>query len=152
MLPMIVLSFTVIVLVIIDQVVKYFCFNNLVEPITLIPGFIELSYLENRGAAFGIMQDKSFFLVVFPIIIIIGLIVFYTKLGNSRNEKISKASLILILSGAIGNLIDRVFNGFVVDMFHFTFFDFPIFNIADIYVVVGTILLMIVTLLSKEEK
>ncbi len=142
----------VVLLVAVDQVVKYLCFHYLTDTITLIPGFIELRYLENRGAAFGIMEGRSFFLILFPIIIICGLIFYYRKLGTTTIDKITKVSLILILSGAFGNLIDRAFNGFVVDMFNFTFFQFPIFNVADIYVVVGTAILMIATILTKEDK
>ncbi len=141
----------VVLLVAIDQVVKYLCFHYLTNPITLIPGIIELRYLENTGAAFGIMQGRSFFLIFFPIVIIGGLIFYYIKLGDSKIDKITKVSLVLVLAGAFGNLIDRMLNGFVVDMFHFTFIEFPIFNVADIYVVIGTALLMLATILTKEE-
>ncbi len=140
------------ILVFIDQIVKSICVEKLVEPITLIPGIIELLYVENRGAAFGIMQDKRIFLVGLPILIIIGLLIYLFRLGDTLADKFTKISLILIISGAIGNLIDRVVNGYVVDMFHFTFFEFPVFNIADILVVIGTIILILTTIFMEEGK
>lgn len=139
-------------LVCLDQIVKFLCVHFLSKPITLIPHIIELRYLENRGAAFGIMQDNKIFLVLLPIAIIVGLVVFYKKLGNTKADKITKMALILIVSGAIGNLIDRVLNGYVVDMFNFLFMNFAIFNIADILVVCGTLLLIIGIMLTDEDK
>lgn len=144
--------FIVFVLVAIDQIVKKLCVMYLADPVTLIPHFIELMYLENRGAAFGIMQDVKVFLIILPIIIICGLIVYYIKLGDTKYDKITKYALLLVISGAIGNLIDRVANGYVVDMLHFTFFEFPVFNVADMYVVIGTIILVLVTIFDNEEK
>lgn len=137
-------------LVALDQVVKLLSVKFLSTPITVIPHIIELRYLENRGAAFGIMQNNKIFLVIIPIVIVIGLIIFYNKLGNSKYEKLNKIALVLIIAGAIGNLIDRIIRGYVVDMFNFLFMNFAIFNVADILVVVGTILLIIATLLSEE--
>ncbi len=139
-------------LVIIDQIVKKLCPVELAnEPITLIPHIVELTYLENRGAAFGIMKDVKIFLILLPIIIILGLIFYYIKLGNNKFDKINKVALVLIISGAIGNLIDRASKGYVIDMFNFTFIDFPVFNVADIYVVVGAFILIISTFLFSEE-
>lgn len=141
-----------IVLIAIDQIIKYACVLKLNEPVTLIPHFIELYYVENRGAAFGIMAGKTFFLTIVPVLIIVGLVFYYKKLSDSKGDKYTKFAITLIVSGAIGNLIDRVFRGYVVDMFHFTFFDFPVFNFADILVVCGAIILVIVTFVYGEEK
>lgn len=138
-------------LVAIDQIVKYLCIVNLPMGVALIPGFIELYYLENRGAAFGIMEDKRIFLIVMPIIAICGLIFLYSKLEGNKGDNIIKVALILIISGATGNLVDRVLNGFVVDMFQFTFIKFPVFNVADIYVVIGTCMFIVATYLYYEE-
>lgn len=141
-----------VVLIAIDQIIKYACVLKLNEPVTLIPHFIELYYVENTGAAFGIMQGKTLFLTIVPLLIIAGLIFYYIKLKDSKGDKFTKFCIILIISGAIGNLIDRVFRGYVVDMFHFTFFDFPVFNFADILVVCGAIILVIVTFVYGEEE
>ncbi len=143
----------VVVLVVIDQIVKYSVSIALASiPITLIPKILELTYLENRGAAFGIMQGKSLFLIGFPIIILIGLLWFYKSLGDSKADKVSKVALVLVISGAIGNLIDRAMNGYVVDMFNFLFIDFPVFNMADIFVVVGTACLIIASFFVEDKK
>ncbi len=138
-------------LVIFDQVVKYLVGPQL-EPTTLIPGILELTYLENRGAAFGIMQDKKLFLVVLPILVIGGLIWYYKTLKMSKIDKMTKVSLVLIIAGAIGNLIDRVLHGFVVDMFNFMFLNFPVFNVADICVVIGTAILVIIMFMNEDEE
>ncbi len=143
----------VVVLVSIDQIVKQSVTSALAtSPITLIPKILELTYLENRGAAFGIMQDRSVFLIGLPLIILAGLVWFYKSLGSSKSDKISKVALLLIVAGAIGNLIDRAVNGFVVDMFNFLFIQFPVFNVADIFVVVGTFCLVIVSFVEGEKK
>ncbi len=143
----------VVVLVAIDQIVKHSVTVDLASnPITLIPKVLELTYLENRGAAFGIMQDKSIFLIGMPIIILVGLVWFYKSMGSSKGDKISKIALVLVIAGAIGNLIDRVLNGFVVDMFNFLFIEFPVFNMADIFVVIGTSILVIASFLISENK
>ncbi len=138
-------------LVLLDQIVKHLVSADM-TPFTLIPGIIQVTYLENRGAAFGIMQDKSVFLIVVPMIIVIGLIYFYTTLGKTRDDKFTKIALILIIAGAIGNLIDRAMAGFVVDMFNFIFIDFPVFNVADICVVIGTIFLIIASFFVNDKE
>ncbi len=140
-----------VTLVVLDQVVKYSVGPQL-EPTTLIPGILELRYLENRGAAFGIMQGNRLFLVVLPILIVGVLIWYYRTLKISKVDKMTKVSLVLIVAGAIGNLIDRVLHGFVVDMFNFMFIDFPIFNVADICVVVGTAVLVITMFINEGEE
>ena len=122
--------------------------------IKIINGFFDFEYLENRGAAFGILQDNKIFLVGFTSIILIGLIVFLIK--ERKNSKLMGISLALIISGAIGNLYDRIFSGYVTDFILVHYKDvyyYPTFNIADILVVVGTGLLMILLIKEmKEEK
>ncbi len=142
---------SVAVLVILDQVIKHLVSPDII-PFTLIPGIVEITYLENTGAAFGIMQDKTLFLIALPMIIIIGLIYFYTTLGNTKDDKFTKIALVLIIAGAIGNLIDRVVNGFVVDMFNFLFMNFPVFNVADICVVIGTAFLIIAAFFVSDKE
>ncbi len=112
--------------------------------ITIINDFFDLEYLENRGAAFGIFQNKVIFLVVITSIVIIAMIYFLVK--NKNKSKLLKWSLYLVIAGAIGNLIDRVSLGFVVDFLKFHYKDvyyFPTFNLADTFVVIGTALLML---------
>ncbi|MCH5138384.1 signal peptidase II [Clostridiaceae bacterium UIB06] len=136
-----------------DRITKIWALNTLVKvpEIVLIKDFFSFSYLENRGAAFGIFQNKVFFLALTTFIIMAA--VGYYLIKYKPNSKLLRISLSLILSGAIGNLIDRVGYKYVVDfiMFHYKeVYYFPTFNVADILVVVGTALLAIY--LMKEEK
>lgn len=136
-----------------DQLTKYASRNILANRvITLIPKCFELTYLENRGAAFGIFQSRRFILIGLTSIVILILIGYMIK-KRPANPWL-KASLILIIGGAVGNLIDRVANGYVVDFLHFYIgdvFDWPVFNFADICVVTGTIILAAVLLFTKEQ-
>ena len=106
--------------------------------ITVIEGFFKLSYLENRGAAFGILQNKQIFLIIITSIIILGML-YYVFILKPKSRLLNW-SLYLIIAGAVGNLIDRNFLGFVVDFleFHYKSYYFPTFNLADTFVVIGT--------------
>lgn len=133
-------------LVLIDQITKYIAKNYLIirQPINILEGFLNLVYVENRGAAFGIFRDKKIILIGFTSLVIAGLIYYLYK--NKGKDKIIDICLILVIAGAIGNLIDRVFLSYVVDFIHLYIkdvFDFPVFNFADIYVTFGAILLSI---------
>lgn len=140
-----------ILLVVLDQVTKLIAINHLlpVGSIELIEGIFSLTYVENRGAAFGILQDARWVFISATTLAIIALIIWKTKSGP--RGKIINTALCLILSGAVGNMIDRVFRGFVVDMLHVTFIDYPVFNVADCFVVVGTILLAVYILFIYQE-
>jgi len=133
-------------LVLIDQVTKYIAKNFLIkkQPINILDGILNLVYVENRGAAFGIFRDKKIILVGFTSLVIVGLIYYLYK--NKGKDKIIDICLMLVIAGAIGNLIDRVFLSYVVDFIHFYIrdvFDWPVFNFADIYVSIGAMLLSI---------
>ncbi|HSP47854.1 MAG TPA: signal peptidase II [Clostridiaceae bacterium] len=138
---------------ILDRITKIWAVNTLKgnEGITVIEGFFDLSYLENRGAAWGIFQGKTTMLAILTGIIIIGIIVnFYRTKNKSLLFTLSNA---FIVTGAVGNLIDRVREGFVVDFleFHYgTRYYFPTFNVADMFVTVGTVFLIIYILKEVE--
>lgn len=142
----------IISLIILDQLSKYFVLNYLthVGSIPIIENIFHLTYVENRGAAFGMLQNNQIiFVIVASIATIGGLYYLYT---NKDLIFIAKASILLIISGAIGNLIDRLRLGFVVDYFDFRIFWEYVFNIADVYVVVGTILLCIYVIFFEDRK
>lgn len=149
------MSFVYIALIVIlDQVTKFAAKTNLksVNNIDLIPGIFSLSYVENRGAAFGLFKDNKILLVGVTTLVTIFIIYYIIKYKDVN--KYFRLSLILIAAGAIGNLIDRIVLGYVVDFFHFYIrdvFDFPVFNIADISVVCGTILLTLNMIFVKEQ-
>ena len=133
---------TIIALIVIDQISKYLALNNLanIGSIPIIENIFHLTYVENRGAAFGMFQNNQIvFIIVAVVASIVGLYYIYKKKLNL----LGNISIVLIISGAIGNLIDRVRLGFVVDYFDFRFIWDYVFNVADIFVVVGTILLCI---------
>ena len=149
------LAIIVIVVLFIDQITKYLALSlNDGRIISIIGDHLSLIYLENRGAAFGIFQDKKYFLMISSILIIAYLIYFYVKNKNFLNFQI-KFGLGLILGGALGNMLDRIFRGFVVDFISYRFpngYEFPIFNMADTAVVIGSILLVLSTLQKEEKK
>ncbi len=137
-----------IALVAIDQATKSIALKFLEgEPSTvLVDGFLSFTYVENRGAAFGIFDDSRYFLLIVSCILIVVLIYLLVNSEKLFESKLSKLFITLTLAGAIGNMIDRVFVGYVIDFIHVTFVDFPVFNFADICVVCGSTLLMIVSL------
>ncbi|HZK33232.1 MAG TPA: signal peptidase II [Tissierellaceae bacterium] len=144
-----------IIVVIVDQISKYFVIDKLKGTVShvIIPGFLKFTYVENYGAAFGILKNKKIFFIIITLIIVIFISLFLVK----YYYKISffmRIGLGLLLGGAIGNLIDRVRFGYVVDFINvrlFNFYDYPVFNIADISIVFGTIIILILTLFDKHE-
>ncbi len=143
-----------ILLIAIDQITKYIALINL-KPISstvFIKGFMDFTFVENRGAAFGILEGQRWFFVVITVIISVAIIYAFLKLPNKKEYMYLRVSLVLILSGAIGNVIDRFFRGYVVDFFEFTFINWPVFNVADIYVVVGTMLFAFLLLFVIKEE
>lgn len=135
----------IFLVIILDQITKYLAIGLKKGSIKVVKNFMELVYVENRGASFGILQGKKIILVFFTFFIIAALCYFLYK-SRSRLSTISKVSISLIIGGAIGNLIDRVIRHFVIDFISVTFpngYEFPVFNVADIAVVCGTFLLII---------
>ncbi len=112
------------------------------ETHTLIPNFLDLNYSENTGAGFGIFKDNTTALIVVTTIVMVGVLV-YLIMAQKQNEWL-RISLIFVLGGGIGNLVDRIALGYVRDFFEFTFMDFAIFNVADIFVTVGAFMLVVV--------
>ncbi len=127
--------------VILDQVTKYLArvYLKPVGSIQLIPNVFHFTYVENRGAAFGILQNQRWFFILITIIVVLAIV--YYMFTHYNDSLLLNIALSMILGGAIGNLIDRIRFGYVVDLFHFILIDYPVFNIADSFVVVGTILL-----------
>lgn len=133
-----------------DQFTKYLAMHGLGQNIVLIPGVFELQYVENQGAAFGILQNRILFFVIVTLIMIGVLLYAYARIPAEKGYGWFRFCMILILSGAIGNLIDRAARGYVVDFLYFKLIDFPTFNVADCYVVVGAFLLLFLSFLQKE--
>lgn len=134
------IAFFITSLVIIDQLLKAFVIKRIKfnKSIVLIPKLLEITYVENRGAAFGIFQNQRIIFIIFTIIMILFFIylIFYKKI----NDKIFLISATLIMSGGIGNLIDRIFLGYVVDYIKLSFFS-PVCNFADYCISFGSVIL-----------
>ena len=143
----------VILLVVLDQASKiYLTLVNKTSPIDLevIRGFFRITYTCNDGAAFSILKGKRVFFIIMTIIVFF-LIVYY--LLKNKVYWVEKYSLLLIISGAVGNLIDRIMYGYVIDFLDFIIFgyDFPVFNIADSFITIGAIGLIISILFLNKE-
>ena len=138
----------IIILIIADQLTKLWALADLrgSEGIPVISGVFELQYLENRGAAFGILQDKQILFLLITVAVAVLLTYISIRIPEER------ICYVLLMAGAFGNLIDRVARGYVVDFFYFKLIDFPIFNVADIYVTVTMVLLIgLILFYYKEE-
>ncbi|HFI0452960.1 TPA: signal peptidase II [Streptococcus suis] len=137
------------VLIVLDQLVKTWTVANIaldtVEP--FLPGFMSLAYLRNYGAAWSILQNQQWFFTIVTIAAVTGLIWYYIK--QIQGNIWTLFSLSLMIAGALGNFIDRIRLGYVVDMFHLDFISFPVFNVADICLSVGVGILFIC--IMKEE-
>jgi len=127
------------VLVALDQAVKYLVMTNipLEGHVPFIPYLLELTYVTNTGAAFSIFSEHTWILALVSLVMSVLLALALWK--NLFHHPFGKLALTLLLAGAVGNLIDRAFRGFVVDMFNVLFMRFAVFNVADICVVVGGI-------------
>lgn len=128
-----------------DQFTKYLALTKLKgeEAIILIQGVLELDYLENRGSAFGMFQNQRVFLLASGFVFLAFILYFMLKIPIEKKYILIHLCLTGILAGGIGNMIDRFRFGFVVDFISFVLIHFPIFNVADCYIVVSVILLML---------
>lgn len=167
----------VFLLVALDQLTKYLAVLKLKMSgkgvFELIPGVFELRYLENQSAAFGVdllsiiqnifhftywsenplafLRAKMIFFSVITIAVVILLCVWYRKIPVSKRFRLLNVVVILFVAGALGNLIDRIVNNYVVDFFYFSLINFPIFNVADIYVTVAAFMFIILGLFYYKE-
>ena len=145
---------TIMAAVFFDQWTKFLAVMHLKDSpaYVIIKNVFELHYLENQGAAFGILQNQQWFFLIGGIAVLIGAAFIYIRMPHTRRFTLLRICLILIVSGAIGNMIDRVRLQDVVDFFYFKLIDFPIFNVADIYVTVAAISLIILILFYYKEE
>ena len=143
-----------VVLIALDQLTKKLAVIYLYEqdPIEILPGVFELHFLMNRGAAFGILQNHPYFFAVITCFVLCVLVYAYLKIPFVKRHTLLRLLLVLLMAGAVGNLVDRIRQGYVVDFFYFKLIDFPIFNVADCYVVVSVILLALLVLFYYKEE
>ena len=138
-----------ILILVLDQGTKIWASRVLIQrPLVLIPGTLELTYLENRGAVWGLMQGWRIVFLVATVLFLGVLIWFYIR-KRKEMTTLTRVILALLFSGALGNLIDRAFLGYVRDMIYFRLINFPVFNVADSAITVAAALLVIETFFIK---
>lgn len=144
----------IILLLLFDQLTKQLAVDYLKDKpaFPLIKGVLELQYLENRGAAFGMLQNQKVFILFVGIIFLAVVLFFLFRLPEEKKYNITHILIAVIIAGGIGNMIDRFRLDYVVDFISFVLIQFPIFNVADIYVVLATIGLFIMFLFVYKEK
>ncbi len=139
-----------VIALIIDQAVKYWATANIVLNTgtkEFIPGFIQFTNIHNTGAAFSILEGARWFFVILCLVFVA--LIVYVLITDIISAPGARWMAVIVMAGAIGNCIDRLICGYVVDMIEFEFMNFPVFNIADIYITVGAVLFVIFTLLEK---
>lgn len=143
-----------VLLLAIDQFTKYLAVVYLKgqEAISLIKGVLELRYLENRGAAFGMFQNQKIFLLAVSVIFMGVISYFLYRIPDEKKFLVMHILASVIIAGGLGNMIDRIRLDYVVDFIYFVLIDFPIFNVADCFVVVATILIFILMLFVYKDE
>lgn len=145
--------FCAVVGILLDQYTKWLAVTHLKDgPVAIIKDVFELQYLENRGAAFGIMQNQQLFFIITGSILLIFAVILYIRIPQTQRLLPLRICIILIAAGAIGNMIDRIRLNYVIDFFYFKLIDFPIFNVADIYVTVATFCIAFLILFYYKEE
>lgn len=138
--------------IIIDQYTKQLAVTHLQDaPVPIIQGVFELQYLENRGAAFGMLQNKQWLFLIITIVLLFFITKLYIGLPHTKRVLPLRIAMIFITAGAIGNMIDRIRLNYVIDFLYFKLIDFPIFNVADIYVTVSTFFIAFLILCYYKE-
>ena len=134
-----------VLIVIFDQLSKYFINLNIKDSgaIQIIPGILSFRYHENQGAAWGMFADHRWAFMIPSAIAIIGIIVYLFLTRKKKDSLLFRVALCFFVGGGIGNMIDRIALGYVIDFLRFDFFEFPIFNVADSFITVGAALLLV---------
>ena len=144
----------IVLLIVFDQVIKAMIAGTyeVGQGFDVIKDVLEIQYVKNTGAAWGMMQGGTLFFAIFASIITIVLLYVLYKVPGDKCYIYLKITLIFLIAGAIGNLIDRITRGFVVDFIYFSLIDFPVFNIADIYITLSGIALVILIMFYYKDE
>ncbi|WP_066684051.1 signal peptidase II [Christensenella intestinihominis] len=126
-----------------DQIAKYFTVTNLPVggSVTFIPGFMDFTHVRNTGAAFSLFSNGTWLLALLSAVMAVVVIFLLFKYKKQANSKLFNIAMAFIAGGAIGNLIDRIVQGYVTDMMQFSFVNFAVFNVADCFVTFGAVML-----------
>lgn len=144
---------SIVLLTALDQLTKHLAVIYLKgkSSVYLIKDVFCFQYLENRGSAFSMMQNRQTFLIIFTVIVLALLVYVYIRIPDTPRMRPLRIVLIGIFAGALGNFIDRVRQGYVVDFCYFELINFPVFNVADIYVTISAIVLVILILFHYKD-
>ena len=144
---------SVVLLTIIDQISKLYIIKTmeLYDSIPVIDGILDIHYIRNAGAAWGIFQNKQILFYIETVIILAVALILYIRCLSKDKYKDIRILILLISAGAIGNFIDRIRFKYVIDFIYFKIINFPVFNIADCYVTIGVFLLIILMLFKYKE-
>lgn len=144
--------FVVILIIVFDQLSKWLVVTNmeLHQSIPIVDGWLHITSTRNKGAAFSLLENQLWFFIIIALIAVS--LLSYLIYRFRREDKFLGYVFAFILGGAVGNLIDRILTGEVIDFIDFAIINFPIFNIADIAITVGTALLIIYVLFNKNNK
>lgn len=144
---------SVVILTVIDQISKLYIIKTmeLYDSIPVIDGILDIHYIRNAGAAWGIFQNKQILFYIETVIILAMALLLYIRCLSKDKYKDIRILILLISSGAIGNFIDRIRFKYVIDFIYFKIINFPVFNIADCYVTIGVFLLIILMLFKYKE-
>ena len=144
---------SVVLLTIIDQISKLYIIKTmeLYDSIPVIDGILDIHYIRNAGAAWGIFQNKQILFYIETVIILAVALILYIRCLSKDKYKDIRILILLISAGAIGNFIDRIRFKYVIDFIYFKIINFPVFNIADCYITIGVFLLIILMLFKYKE-
>lgn len=145
--------FLMAVLIFFDQLTKYLARRDLAdEPFTIIDKVFKLKLISNKGAAWGILQGRVSILSVISIVLVAVLVYFFLRIPEDKKFHIIRVLFIFVCAGAIGNLIDRFWMGGVTDFLYIELIDFPVFNVADIYITFSMVLVVILFIFYYKEE
>lgn len=147
-------TFFVLILLAFDQFTKYMAVQKLMNKpaFVLLKGVLEFDYLENRGVAFGMMQNKKWFILLTTFILLSVVVFILYKLPEGKKFTVLHFVFTAIIAGGIGNMIDRLRLGYVIDFIAFVLIDFPTFNVADCYIVCATIIMFFIFMFVFKEE
>ena len=144
--------FTLCILIAVDQATKILAQRFLIAgEKVLIPGVLELKYLKNTGAAFSMLENNVLFFIIVTFIVLILMLYVWIKIPVESKYSALRVSLLFIFAGACGNLIDRIMLYYVRDFIYISLINFPIFNVADIYVTVFAVVLVLLVLFKYKD-
>lgn len=137
-----------------DQLTKYLAVQYLKgQPsVPILKDILVLQYLENKGAAFGMLQNQKIFFIFIEVLILFVIAFVLFRMPSDKKYTLMHVILVFVAGGAVGNMIDRVVQDYVVDFIYFVLIDFPIFNVADIYVTFATAIFVVVVLFYYKEE